>query len=50
MFPRILRRDILVLLGAKAVALTLIYLVFIAPSSRPEPDRSAMQAHLLGSR
>jgi hypothetical protein len=50
MFPKLLQRDILLLLGAKAVALTLIYLVFVAPLSKPEPDRSAMQARLLGSR
>jgi hypothetical protein len=47
MFPELLRRDILLLLCAKAVALVLIYYVFIVPSTRPEPGRAAMQAHLL---
>ena len=50
MFPKLLQRDILLLLGAKAMALALIYFVFIAPSTKPEPDRAAMQAHLLGDR
>jgi hypothetical protein len=48
MFPKLLRRDILLLLGAKTAALTLIYFVFIAPAEKPEPDRAAMQSHLLG--
>jgi hypothetical protein len=48
MFPKLLRRDILLLLCVKAAALALIYSVVIAPSARPEPGREAMQAHLLG--
>jgi hypothetical protein len=48
MFPKLLRRDILLLLAAKAAVLTLIYFTFIAPATTPEPNRAAMQAHLLG--
>jgi hypothetical protein len=48
MFPKLLQRDIILLLCAKAAALALIYCIFIAPSVKPEPDRVAMRAHLLG--
>jgi hypothetical protein len=47
MLPKLLRRDVLLLLGAKGVALALIYFIFIAPATKREPDRAAMQAHLL---
>jgi hypothetical protein len=47
MFPKSLRRDILLLLCIKAAALTLIYITFIAPATRPELDGSAMARHLL---
>ena len=51
MFPKSMRRDIILLLCIKAAALTLIYYVLIAPATRPEPDGRAMAAYLLrGSR
>jgi hypothetical protein len=34
MFPRVLRREILILLAAKAAGLTLIFYLFFAPQSR----------------
>jgi hypothetical protein len=47
MFPRAIRRDVIVLLCIKAAALTLIYFLFVAPATHPEPDGRAMQAHLM---
>jgi hypothetical protein len=47
MFPKSLRRDILLLLCIKAAALTLIYYALVAPETRPEPDGRAMVAHFL---
>jgi hypothetical protein len=47
MFPKPLRRDIVVLLCVKAVALTLIYFAFFSSGSRLEPNDHAMAAHLL---
>ena len=48
MFPKMVRRDVIVLLLCKAAALTLIYFLFIAPMTRPEPDARATAAHLIG--
>jgi hypothetical protein len=50
MFPALLRRDILLLLCAKAAALVLIYAAFVAPASAPEPDAAATRTHLLFDR
>jgi hypothetical protein len=47
MFPKSLRRDILVLICIKAAALTLIYYTFVVPVTQPEPDGGAMVAYLL---
>jgi hypothetical protein len=47
MFPKPLRRDILVLLGLKAAALMLIYLAFVAPAATPDESITAMTMHLL---
>jgi hypothetical protein len=46
-FPKPLRRDILLLLCIKVAVLTLIYYALIAPATRPEPDSRAVAAHLL---
>ncbi len=48
MFPKAIRRDVIVLLCLKAAALTLIYFLFIAPATRPEPKADAVAAHLTG--
>ena len=48
MFPRTIRRDIILLLCIKAAALSLIYFLFFAPAAQPEPNGRAMRAHLLG--
>ncbi len=50
MFPKRLRAEIILLLCAKAAALTAIYFLFVAPAMRPEPDGTSMRAHLLASR
>jgi hypothetical protein len=50
MFPKMVRRDVIVLLCVKAAALTLIYYLFIAPATHPEPNGRAVAAHLLGTR
>jgi hypothetical protein len=48
MFPKIVRRDVIVLLCLKAMALMLIYFLFIKPAMVPEPDARATAVHLIG--
>ena len=47
MFPKKLRIEILLLLGAKAAALTLLYFLFFAPG--PATQAHAIVAHLLSA-
>jgi hypothetical protein len=47
MFPKVLRREVIVLICIKAAALVLIYQLFVAPVTRPEPDAAAVRAHFL---
>jgi hypothetical protein len=47
MFPKSARREVILLICIKVLALTLIYYAFIAPGARPEPDNRAVIAHLL---
>jgi hypothetical protein len=47
MFPKAIRRDIILLICIRAAALTVIYFAFIAPATRPEPNGRAMAAYLL---
>jgi len=49
MFPKMVRRDVIVLLCVKAAALTLIYFLFIGPAMHPEPNGRAVATHLLGT-
>jgi hypothetical protein len=48
MFPKSLRRDIVLLICIKAAALALIYYAVVAPATRPEPDGQTMAGYLLG--
>ena len=48
MFPKTVRRDVILLLCIKAAALTLIYFLFIKPAIVPEPDARTTAAHLIG--
>lgn len=48
MFPKTVRRDVILLLCIKAAALTLIYFLFIRPAMMPEPQPSAVAAHIIG--
>jgi hypothetical protein len=48
MFPAVIRRDVIALLCLKAAALVLIYILFVAPATHPEPDGQAAAAHLIG--
>ena len=48
MFPRWVRRDVIVLLLCKAAALTLIYFLLIKPAMMPEPDARSTATHLIG--
>jgi hypothetical protein len=48
MFPRAVRRDVIILLCLKAAALTLIYFLFVRPAIVPEPKAGTMAAHLIG--
>jgi hypothetical protein len=50
MFSVKLRREIIVLLCLKAIALILIYQIFFAPLTRPEPDGRAMRAHIFAAK
>ena len=47
MFPKPLRREVLLLICVKALALTLIYYAIFAPVTQPEPDGRAVAAYLL---
>ena len=47
MFSRVLRTEVILLLCAKAAALTAIYFLFIAPHRVPEPDGPAVRLHIL---
>ena len=47
MFPKVLRVEIIALLAVKALALTVIYYLFIAPHTAPEPGAAELRAHLL---
>ena len=47
MFPKALRRDVLILLAVKAVALTLIYFMFFGSSTKPEIGPQTLEARLL---
>jgi hypothetical protein len=47
MFPKTLRRHILLLICIKAAALVLIYYAFVASAAKLEPDGRAVAAHLL---
>lgn len=48
MFPAFIRRDVIMVLCLKAAALALIYFLFIAPATRPEPGSGAVTVHILG--
>jgi hypothetical protein len=50
MFPKVLRRDVILLFCIKAAAILLIYQLFFAPMTRPEPDGAAIRAHLLAGK
>jgi hypothetical protein len=47
MFPKVLRIEIIALLAVKAAALTIIYFLFFAPNTAPEPDAASLRAHLI---
>jgi hypothetical protein len=47
MFPAMVRRDVLILLAAKAAALTLIYVLFVTP--QPAFSARDIQAHILST-
>jgi len=49
MFPKAVRRDVIVLFCIKAAMLTLIYFLFIAPATPPEPDGRAVAHHIFGA-
>ena len=46
MFPKALRREIVVLLAAKIMLLAALYWLFFSPSHRIEPTPERMQSHL----
>ena len=50
MFPRTLRREIIVLLAAKIMLLTALYWLFFSPAHRIEPTPERMQSHLFNQR
>jgi hypothetical protein len=47
MFPRVLRRDVLILLAAKAAGLTILYFAFFAPGLHLTLNADAVQTHIL---
>jgi hypothetical protein len=46
MFPKVVRREILLLLAAKAAALTVIYFVFFSPTEKSVLSPHDIEAHL----
>lgn len=49
MFPTILRREVLILIGIKAAALTLLYFLFFAsPAHKAEESSTALREHIMG--
>jgi hypothetical protein len=47
MFPRVLRREVLFLLAAKAALLLGLYLLFFSPAHRPTVTPERLQSHIL---
>jgi hypothetical protein len=47
-FPNLLRREILILLAAKAALLTLLYFLFFAPSHQTVVTPDRLRAHVMG--
>jgi len=50
MFPMSLRREIVILLCAKALVLTIIYLAFFSVGTKSLADGRAVQSHLLSEK
>ncbi|MDB5734955.1 MAG: hypothetical protein JWN16_1592 [Alphaproteobacteria bacterium] len=48
MFPSLLRREIIILLAAKAALLTLLYVLFFSPAHRDPVTPERLRAHLTG--
>ena len=48
MFPTVLRREIIILLAAKAALLTFLYFLFFAPSHRSVVTPEKLRAHVMG--
>ena len=48
MFPIVLRREIIILLAAKAGLLTLLYFLFFAPSHQAAVTPDVLRAHVMG--
>jgi hypothetical protein len=48
MFPNLLRREIIILLLAKAALLTLLYVLFFSPAHRVPVTPERLRAHLTG--
>jgi hypothetical protein len=48
MFPKTVRRDVIILLCVKALMLTLIYFLLVKPAMVPEPKPATMAEHLIG--
>jgi hypothetical protein len=49
MFPRVLRREVLLLLAGKAALLLMLYLLFFSPAHRPTLTPERLQSHIFSS-
>jgi hypothetical protein len=49
MFPRMLRREVLLLLAGKAALLLALYLLFFSPAHRPTLTPERLQSHIFDS-
>ncbi len=48
MFPIVLRREIILLLAAKAAGLTILYFLFFAPAHQTVVTPDKLRAHVMG--
>jgi len=49
MVPKYLRREVIAVLCIKAAALVVLYQLFFAATTKPDPDGAAVRAHYMSA-